>query len=127
MSVVGLCAFAILAVFLAACVKQMEPKWGALTVTAAGIVFWIYAVKELLPLAAALMGMTKGTMAESAFSALFRALGLALVISFAAGVCRDLGETGTAEKLEFCGKIALVSLALPLLKSTLAAITGLLS
>ena len=127
MKVIGLCAFAILAVFLASTVKQMEPRFGALVVTAAGIVFWIYAIKEILPFIQLLVGITEDNALGGAFAALFRALGLVLVISFSAGVCRDLGENGIAEKLEFCGKAAVISLSLPTLKTLLAAIVALLS
>lgn len=127
MSAVALCAFAILAVFLTVTVKQTEPRFGSIAVTAAGIVFWIYAVKELLPVAQALAGMTENDGTGVSFSALFRGLGLALVVSFSAGVCRDLGENGMAEKLEFCGKIAILALALPFLKALLSVVTALLS
>ncbi|MBP5289692.1 MAG: hypothetical protein J6Z79_07480 [Clostridia bacterium] len=127
MSVGAVCAFALLAVFLTVTVKQTEGRLGAILSAAAGVVLWLCAVKELLPMIQALTGLTRDSFAGEAFAALFRALGLALMISFVSGVCRDLGETGTAEKLEFCGKAAMLTLALPLLKRLLSAIVSLLS
>ena len=127
MNVFAVCAFAILAVLLTVTVKEMEPRFGGIIVTAAGVVFWLYAVKALLPTVQTMMGLTQTSDFGASFSALFRALGLALVISFCAGVCRDLGENGLAEKVEFCGKAAILALALPSLKSLLSAISALLS
>ena len=127
MSPVAVCAFALLAVFLAVTVREISPRFGALTVTAAGIVFWIYAVKELLPVVAELAGLTEKGVAGTSFSALFRALGISLIVSFSAGVCKDLGESGMAEKLEFCGKAVILSLALPSLKALFSAVVALLS
>ena len=127
MKVLALCAFAVLAVFLASTVKQLDSRFGALVVTAAGIIFWVYAVKELLPLIQTLIGITEENALGGAFASLFRALGLVLVVSFAASVCRDLGEESIAEKLEFCGKAAVLTLSLPTLKALLSAIAALLS
>lgn len=127
MSAVALCAFALLAVVLSITVRESQPRFSALVVTAAGVVFWLFAVKELLPVVQAMADLTEKNGLSDSFSALFRALGLALVISFSAGFCRDLGENGVAEKLEFCGKIAVLSLALPTLKALIAAIVALLS
>ena len=127
MNVFAICAFALLAVFLTVTLKQMEPRFGGMVVTAAGIVFWLFAIKELLPVVQTLVGLTQTSDFSDSFAALFRALGLALVISFCAGVCRDLGENGLAEKVEFCGKTAILALALPSLRSLLSVIASLLS
>ena len=122
-----LCSFALFAVFLTVTVKQMEPRFAALVVTAAGLVFWLYAIRVFLPLVRELYGLTEESALAAPFSALFRALGLALVVSISAGICRDMGENGIAEKLELCGKGAILTLAVPLLKTLLAAISRLLS
>ncbi len=127
MTPVVLCFFAIFAVILTVTVKQLEPKFAGLVVTAAGLIFWLYAVRVFLPVIRELFALTEDSALSTPFSALFRALGLSLVISFSAGVCRDLGENGIAEKLELCGKGAILTLAVPLLKTLLNAVSALLS
>ena len=127
MNLIALCFFALLTVFLAVTVKEMEPRFASLLTTGAGLVFWLYAMREYLPVVQEMMGITQDNALSAPFSAMFRALGLALVISLCAGVCRDLGENGVAEKLELCGKGAILALAAPLLKSLLSAVSSLLS
>lgn len=46
---------------------------------------------------------------------LIRTCGIALITSFAAGLCRDAGETAAAAAAEFAGKVLIVTSALPLL------------
>ena len=127
MSLIALCFFALLAAFLAVTVKEMEPRFASLLTTGAGVVFWLYALRAFLPVVQEMVGIAENSPLEAPFSAMFRALGLALAVSLSAGVCRDLGENGVAEKLELCGKGAILALAAPLLKSLLTTLSSLLS
>ncbi len=44
---------------------------------------------------------------------LLKAIGIGYVVSISADICRDLGATETAKKLELCGRAELLVLALP--------------
>jgi stage III sporulation protein AD len=61
------------------------------------------------------------------FSLLYKALGICILTSVASSFCRDLGEEKIAEKLELCGKAALMFLSLPVLEYLLNLIGEILS
>ena len=46
---------------------------------------------------------------------LLKALGVGYVVKIAGDVCRDLGAAETAAKIELCGKVELLLMAMPLL------------
>lgn len=53
---------------------------------------------------------------SDALTLILRALAAGLAVSAVAGICRDLGEPGIAEKLEFWGNCAVAALAVPLIR-----------
>lgn len=53
-------------------------------------------------------------------SLLLRGAGIALAASLAAGLCREAGEGGIADGLEFFGKVELLLLSLPVLAELLS-------
>lgn len=50
------------------------------------------------------------------YKTMLKALGISLVASLAAGICRDAGETSVANAVEFIAKCEILCLALPILK-----------
>ena len=69
-----------------------------------------------------LLSFGKGTegFSEGTFSLMLKALGIAFVSKFCADVCRDCGENTLAGGVESAGKIAMISLCLPILVEILS-------
>ena len=57
---------------------------------------------------------------------LLKSVGISLVVSTAADICRDCGENAIASKVELLGKCEILLLSLPLLKEITALITNVL-
>ena len=53
------------------------------------------------------------------FKTALKALGIAYITSFVADMCRDFGQTALASKAELAGKLAIFTLAIPLLQTLL--------
>ena len=56
-----------------------------------------------------------------AFAVILKALGVAFVCETAADICRDMGQTAIASKIELAGKLEIVALAIPLARELLLA------
>ncbi len=78
------------------------------------------ALSRASPLFSALSSIAETYAVGSAFSLLLRGAGIALAASLSAGLCREAGEGGIADGLEFFCKIELLLLALPILKDLLS-------
>ena len=109
--------------------RQQKPEWApflriATTVTALGLI---------LSMAATVVGyvteLTEGTGAldEDTFRILLRALCISFLTETAASICRDSGETGLAGWVELAGKLEILLLAFPLIRTVLDTVSDLLS
>ncbi len=54
---------------------------------------------------------------------LLKMTGIAILTEYAVSLCKDSGESAIASKIDFGGKIALISISIPVISSTLEALT----
>ena len=109
--------------------KPYKPEWAvfirlAVTVLAAGLILVpagtvIAYVRELSEGA----GMPDG----ETWSILLKALGIAFLTETAASVCRDSGEGGMAGWVELAGKLEILLLSFPLIRTVMETVTALLA
>ena len=112
-AVVGLTALLVL--------RTYKPEWTpllrmAVTVCALGLTLSMAAtvITRVTELAEGL-GMPDG----ESWSILLKALGVAFLTETAASVCRDSGETGLATWVETAGKLELLLLSFPLIRTVM--------
>lgn len=55
---------------------------------------------------------------------LIKVLGICIITQFVCEICKDSGESALASQIEFAGKIVVVGLMLPLLKSIISLVVG---
>lgn len=119
MAPLALCAFALLLGFLLKVSEELFPKFKPLILSSAGIVFFLYFIGKLMPLWERLASLGDASSTKGLFALLFKGFGIAMLVSVSASFCRDLGEEKVAEKLELCGKGAILYLSLPVLEQVL--------
>lgn len=59
-------------------------------------------------------------------SLLLKLTGIAILVEYAVSVCKDAGENSIANKIDFGGKIILISMSIPVITVTLEALMNLL-
>ena len=121
LALVGLVALLVL--------RQYKPEWAvfirmAVTVVSMGIILSmagtvITYVTDLTEGTGALDGAT--------WSLLLKALGIAFLTETAASICRDSGEASLAGWVEMAGKLELLLLSFPLIRTVLDTAVSLLS
>ncbi len=119
-ALVGLCALLIL--------REQKPAWAPFLRVAVTIIagyFLLSMLGELMTFLTALTDAT-GALDASSLSLLGKALGIAFLTETAASVCRDSGEGGLAFWVETAGKLEILLLSLPLIRSVLETVTTLL-
>jgi stage III sporulation protein AD len=119
--IVGLTALLIL--------KQYKPEWAVFLRLAVTVV----ALSLILTVAGGILSylreLTEGTGAQAgdSWEILLKALGVAFLTETAASICRDSGETGLAGWVEMAGKLELLLLSFPLIRTVLDTAVSLLS
>ncbi len=111
-----LCAFALLSVILMKVSEDLFPKFKPFILTASGIFFFLFFLGKILPFWEKFVSLGESSSFPKMFDLLLKGFGIALLVSVSSSFCRDLGEEKVAEKLEFCGKAAVLYLSLPLVE-----------
>ena len=125
-SPIAACSFALFSVVILQSIAPLSEKFKGYVTLASSLIFFLLFFKTAKPLWELFSSITEKSQSSEIFQAIFKGLGISLLVSLCASFCRDLGENGVAEKLELCGKAATLSLAIPFLYSLLEMMGGLL-
>ena len=108
--------------------RTQRPEWAPLLRIAVTVV----ALGLTLSLASTVLGYVTelanatGGLDQEGWPILLKALGVAFLTEIAASVCRDSGETGLATWVETAGKLEVLLLSFPLIKTVLDTVTEIL-
>ena len=115
MNVFTVCGFLLVSLCVSLLLRRLCPEFAPLTVAAGGVLLGAYLLdgflNALLPLSQAASALGLAAHVEL----LLKALAIALACNATSSLCRDCGESALAEKAELAGKIAILSLCIPLL------------
>ena len=110
-----LCGAALLTAAAALILKQYKPEL-ALPVTAAGgVIMLLVIIAQIAPQIDYINGLWLADGFGEYAAPLVKSLGVALVAQTASDICRDMGETSAASKVELAGKAEIMLLCLPLI------------
>lgn len=125
MDIITLC-FAFLGIALIIFfVRKTKEEFAPLISIAAAIVFFGVIIKLFAPIYEEIRLLCSFAHESAYISTLLKSLGIAGATRLCADICRDCGENAVANKLEAMGKIGIVALSLPFLKSVIEIINGL--
>ena len=127
MNVFAGAALALIAMLLIQTVRPTRPEFAVLVRIAAGAMLAGAALTATWPIWTELEQMlTRGAPSEWILP-LIKSAGICLIAQFAAECCRDAGESALAGRVEFIGKTAMLTVAMPLFREILRTVDGLLS
>ncbi len=120
---------ALLALTALLILRQQKPEWApflriAATVLALGGI--LSAMAAVLSVVEGFSDLVGGGVDAETRRILYKALGLALLTEAAASICRDSGETGLAGWVEMAGKLEILLLSLPLVRTVVETVVTLL-
>lgn len=116
MNILKVCGVALVAVFSMGVLKIYKSELVLPVGVVASVVLLGAALTVILPVYGYLDELSAKTGFATYFSAIMKALGIGIVADAAASHCRDAGQASLASKVEFCAKILILSLALPIIK-----------
>ena len=70
--------------------------------------------------------LAKNTYYENFISLLLKITGISILTEYAISICRDSGESAIANKIDFGGKLIVISLSIPIISTALESLTSLL-
>ena len=122
MDIFKMCAVAICAIFTVSAVRQLKSEFSLYISLGCCVLLLFAATNELLPVFRYTSELLEKSTQGQRLSTLLRALGVALITSYSAEICRDAGEKEIGAKIELLGKCEIVILSLPLMRELIALI-----
>lgn len=113
------CAIGLLCAVAVLILKPVRGEFGSLTRIGGGVLILLL----VLPPLGETVGETVALFEESGIDpyadVMLRAIGIALLTRICGDVCRDTGEGAVASGVELAGKLAILTLCLPLIREIL--------
>lgn len=126
MDVMKMAGLSVLAAVAAVILRRLRPEMGMAVSLAAGIMLLALAVPLLSEVVGGLASLAQqGGVGDTYLQQLLKIAGISLLTDFAAQTCRDAGEDGLAMKTELAGRVMLISLALPAIRTLLTRLLAL--
>lgn len=118
--------FAVCAAAMALVMRRLRPESGTVLVIAAGTLAGILLLPQVEQIVSEITALASaGSVQEGYIAQLLRVGGVSLLMDFAAQTCRDADEEGLAMKTELAGRVMLIALALPVMRTLLEQIISL--
>ncbi|MGN0754394.1 MAG: SpoIIIAC/SpoIIIAD family protein [Aristaeellaceae bacterium] len=126
MSAVQIAGFAVCAAALALVMRRLRPESATALVIAAGALTGLMVLPQLAEIVSGVTALADaGGVQDGYMSQLLKVGGISLLMDFAAQTCRDADEEGLAMKVELAGRVMLIGLALPVMRTLLEQILSL--
>lgn len=95
--------------------KPQRPEISMQIAILAGTIIFIFMLTKLSSVIELINTFAHKAGIEATFlNTIIKITGIAYVTEFAASICRDSGESALASKLEFAGKVIIITLAVPI-------------
>lgn len=118
--------FAVCAAAMALVMRRLRPESAAALVIAAGTLTALMVIPQLSQIVSGVTALASaGGVQEGYMAQLLKVGGISLLMDFAAQTCRDAKEDSLAMKVELAGRVMLIALALPVMRTLLAQILSL--
>lgn len=127
MEIIKIIGIGITALIIIVIIKQYKPEFSIYVSLTAGVIIVFLVLDKLLGIINLLTMLSKkaGINAEY-LSILLKITGIAILTEFGISICKDAGETAIANKIEFGGKIVIISISIPIISALLEVIMQIL-
>ena len=127
MDVIKVIGIGLIAVIIILILKQYKSEFAIYVSIGAGILIFALIAGRLLGIIEILQNLSSKASINNEFIALLiKITGIAILTEFAASICKDSGESAIASKIDFGGKVIIMSLSIPILSSLLQTIINIL-
>ena len=125
--IVKIIGVALTALIIIIVLKQYKPEFATYASIIAGAIILFMVMDKLFAIVNLITDLTNKTGAGAEFiKILFKITGIAILTEFAVSICNDSGETAIANKIDFGGKIIIISISIPIITALLELIISIL-
>ena len=127
MEIVKIIGVGITALIIIIILIQYKPEFALYISIIAGIIILLMSMSKLSAIIGVLSNLSSKVGTGSQFlKILLKITGVAILTEFAVSICKDSGETAIASKIDFGGKIIIVSISIPIITALLELIISIM-
>ena len=115
MNIIWVLGIALIGIMGSLMLRRFSPETAQLLPLAALLLLFFALLPRLDEIVSAVRALSEQAgIPESSLSLVLRGSGICLITRIASGICTDCGQKNLGEVVDYCGQIAVVSLAVPL-------------
>lgn len=127
MDIVKIIGIGLTAVILIIILKQYKPEFAIYVSIITGVIMLVMLMDKLSAIVNLLSSLTNKTGTGNTFlKILLKITGIAILTEFAVSICKDSGEAAIANKIDFGGKVIIISISIPIITALLELIINIL-
>ena len=127
MDIFKLIGIALVGAICSLVLKNTQSQYSALCVIATGIIIIILVLNSLKSVIYTFQELVEQTgINQEIFALLLKIIGIGYLVEYSSNLCNDLDCPSIAKKLAFGGKITLFMMAIPIIKSLINIIIGII-
>lgn len=127
MEIAKIIGVGLISVIIIIILKQYKPEFAIYVSLISGIIILLLVMDKLSGIIDLLNNLaSKSSINKEFLLILIKITGIAFLTEFAVSVCKDVGESAIASKIDFGGKIIMIGISIPIIASLLEVIIKLL-
>ncbi len=127
MEIVKIIGIGFLTLIVTIILKETKKEYALYAVLIGGAIIIFYSMNTISSIIDFIQELSSNSNYNNAFiSLLLKITGISILTEYAVSICKDVGENSIANKIDFGGKIIVISLSIPVISTTLDTLTKLL-
>ena len=127
MDIIKIIGIGFITLIITIILKEYKKEYYIYAILIGGAIIIFYSIDSIKEIIEFIRRITNNTSFNNEFIVLLLKLtGISILIEYAVSICKDAGENSIANKIDFGGKILLISMSIPVISVTLEALIKLL-
>ncbi len=123
MDIVKIIGIGFIALIIIVIIKQYKPEFAMYVSIIAGTIIIFLSLDKIIGIINLLKNLSNKTGINAEYlGVLLKITGIAILTEFAVTICKDSGENAIASKIDFGGKIIVISMSIPIISALLEVI-----
>lgn len=127
MDIIKIIGIGFISLIITIILKEYRKEYAIYVVIICGAIILLYSFNTLTSIVNFLREISKNRNFNTDFiSCLLKITGISILTEYAVSICKDSGESSIANKIDFGGKILVISMSIPIIGTTLESLIKIL-
>lgn len=127
MDIIKIIGIGFIALILTIILKEYRKEYAIYVVIICGAIILFFSLSTITSIVNFLQDISKNKSFNTEFiSCLLKITGISILTEYAVSICKDAGESSIASKIDFGGKIIIISMSIPIIGTTLESLIKIL-